>query len=88
MEIKLLREFIVLAQSETFLKAADMLFISQPTLSRHIKNMETELGVSLFERTTRSFKLTKYGDMFLPYARKIVELYGQFSDELVEERNG
>lgn len=87
MDINLLKEFTVLAQSETFLKAADMLFISQPTLSRHIKNLEMELGVSLFERTTRSSKLTKYGHMFLPYARQIVELYGQFSDELAEERN-
>lgn len=87
MDINLLKEFTVLAQSETFLKASDMLFISQPTLSRHIKNLEIELGVSLFERTTRSSKLTKYGQMFLPYARQIVELYGQFSDELAEERN-
>lgn len=87
MDITLLKEFTVLAQSETFLKAADMLFISQPTLSRHIKNLEIELGVSLFERTTRSSKLTKYGHMFLPYAQQIVELYGRFSDELAEERN-
>lgn len=87
MDISLLKEFTVLAQSETFLKAADMLFISQPTLSRHIKNLETELGVSLFERTTRSSKLTKHGQMFLPYAQQIVELYGNFTNELAEVRN-
>lgn len=86
-DISLLKEFTVLAQSETFLKAADLLYISQPTLSRHIKNLESELGVSLFERTTRSSKLTKHGQMFLPYAQKIVELYGEFSDELAEERS-
>lgn len=86
MDISLLKEFIVLAQSETFLKAADILFISQPTLSRHIKNLEAELGVSLFERTTRSSKLTKYGHMLLPYAKEIVELHDKFSDELSEEK--
>lgn len=87
MDINLLKEFSVLAQSDTFLKAADMLFISQPTLSRHIKNLETELGVPLFERTTRSSKLTKYGNMLLPYAQRITEMYEQFSGELAEQRN-
>lgn len=87
MDITLLKEFTVLAQSETFLKAADLLFISQPTLSRHIKNLESELGVALFERTTRSSRLTRHGQMFLPYAQKIVELYEEFSDELAEERS-
>ena len=73
MDIDLLQEFIVLAQSETFLKAADILYISQPTLSRHIKNLEEDLGVALFERTTRSSKLSKYGNMLLPYAKQIVD---------------
>lgn len=82
MDISILQEFVVLAQSETFLKAADILFISQPTLSRHIKSLEAELGVSLFERTTRSLKLSKYGEMLLPYAKQIVELNNQFSGEL------
>ncbi len=86
MDIDLLREFAVLAQSETFLKAADLLFISQPTLSRHIKNLEAELGVSLFERTTRSSKLTKAGHLLLPYAQQIVELYQKFSNDLAEEK--
>lgn len=86
MDINLLQEFVVLAQSETFLKAADILYISQPTLSRHIKNLESELGVCLFERTTRSSKLTKYGYMLLPYAKQMVELHNQFRSELLIEK--
>ena len=86
MDVNLIREFVVLAQSETFLKAADILFVSQPTLSRHIKGLEEELGVPLFERTTRSSKLTKYGYMFLPYAKQIVELHNQFRSELLWEK--
>lgn len=86
MNITLLKEFAVLAQSETFLKAANTLFVSQPTLSRHIKNLETELGVPLFERTTRRSKLTKYGYLLLPYAQQIIELYSQFSTDLLEEK--
>ncbi|MGN0968322.1 MAG: LysR family transcriptional regulator [Oscillospiraceae bacterium] len=86
MDINLLQEFTVLAQSKTFLNAADILFISQPTLSRHIKNLEAELGVPLFERTTRSSKLSKYGNMLFPYAKQIVELHNQFTSELMAEK--
>lgn len=86
MDVNFLKEFVVLAQSKTFLQAADILFVSQPTLSRHIKNLETELGVQLFERTTRSVKLNKYGNMLLPYAQEIVELHSQFSDKLTVEK--
>lgn len=84
--ITLLKEFTVLAQSETFLKAANTLFVSQPTLSRHIKNLEAELGVPLFERTTRRSKLTKYGYLLLPYAQQIIDLYSRFSTDLQEEK--
>lgn len=86
MDIKLLQEFTVLAQSETFSKAADALFVSQPTLSRHIKNLETELDVPLFERTTRNSKLTKYGQILLPYAKHMVELHERFRSDLLAEK--
>ncbi|MGI6072502.1 MAG: LysR family transcriptional regulator [Lachnospiraceae bacterium] len=86
MDITLLHEFVVLAQSETFLKAAELLYVSQPTLSRHIKSLETELGVSLFERTTRKCKLTKYGHLLLPYATHITELYSTFFNDLRAEK--
>lgn len=86
MDINLLQEFTVLAQSKTFLNAADILFISQPTLSRHIKSLEAELGVPLFERTTRTSKLSKYGEMLFPYAKQIVELHNQFTSELMAEK--
>ena len=86
MDINLVREFAVLAQAETFSKAADLLFISQPTLSRHIKSLEEEMGVPLFERTTRSIKLTRYGYMFLPYAKQMVELHNQFRSEVLREK--
>jgi len=85
-DVNLIREFVVLAQAETFSKAADLLFISQPTLSRHIKSLEEELGAPLLERTTRSSKLTKYGYMFLPYAKQMVELHNQFRSEIMREK--
>lgn len=70
------REFIVLCDVLNYAEAADRLSLSESSLSRHIKAMESELGVQLFERTTRSIKLTSYGHIVLHYAKKIVELEG------------
>lgn len=47
MDIRLMREFLVLARTENYLEAAELLFVSQPTLSRHIMTLENELGVGL-----------------------------------------
>ena len=65
------REFVVLAQTCNYLQAADQLFISQSSLSKHIKALERELGVELFSRTTRRVQLTEHGRVFLPFARKL-----------------
>ncbi len=64
-------EFVVLAQTCNYLQAADQLFISQSTLSKHIKSLERDLGVELFNRTTRHVQLTEHGRVFLPFARRI-----------------
>ncbi len=79
MEIDHLKEFVVLAQMGNFMEAADILFSSQSTLSKHIKCMEMELGVPLFERTTRKVSISKYGLLLLPYAREITELRDKYT---------
>lgn len=90
MEIKYIQEFVVLTEVGNFLEASSQLFISQSSLSRHIKSIEEELGVPLFDRTTRSVKLNKYGKLFLPFAREISTLqYGYtsaFYNELKQSR--
>ncbi len=78
MEINYIKEFVVLAQTGNFMEAADILYSSQSTLSKHIKNIELELGVPLFDRTTRKVSISKYGQLFLPYAQKITELHDQY----------
>lgn len=50
MDIRLMREFLILARTENYLEAAELLFVSQPTLSRHIMTLENELGVPLFDK--------------------------------------
>ena len=79
MEINYLREFAVLAQTGNFLEAADILYSSQSTLSKHIKSMEAELGVPLFERTTRKVRISNFGELLLPYAKQITELRDEYT---------
>ena len=50
MDIRVLRYFLVVAREESFSRAADALYLSQPTLSRQIREMEEELGVQLLTR--------------------------------------
>ncbi len=83
MNIEYLREFIILADTGHYQLAADRLYISESTLSKHIKKLEAELKVPLFIRTTRKVEISKYGKLLLPYAKKIVEAQNDCYDVLL-----
>lgn len=83
MELGHLKEFIALAKTENYLEAAENLFISQSSLSKHIQSLERELGVSLFNRTTRQVSLNENGKIFLKYAQQITALQHQCQTELM-----
>ncbi len=74
MDINYICEFAVLAETCNFMEAADQLFISQSSLSRHLKSLEEDLGAPLFDRTTRSVTLNSLGQTFLPYAKQIAAI--------------
>ena len=78
LNVRYLEEFVTLTEKNNFLEAAECLFISQSCLSKHIKKLEAEIGVELFERTTRTVVLTEFGQMLLPYAKKMVGLEYEF----------
>ena len=64
--------FQKVARLENYHQAAEELYISQPSLSRAIASLETELGVFLFEKKGRGVVLTKAGRVFLEYAERIL----------------
>ncbi len=85
MNIEFLRNYVVLADRKSFSKAAEQLYISQPALTKQIRNMEEELGYQLVERTTKKWELTDSGEIFLKYAKSICDMYDRMKDEIESE---
>ena len=72
MELRHLRYFVVVAEMENVSKAALKLHVSQPALSRQIRDLEDEIGVALFERTAKSVSLTEPGRVFFKEVREVL----------------
>lgn len=74
MEIRVLKYFLALAREQNITSAAEVLHITQPTLSRQLKELEDEIGKTLFIRGKRKITLTEDGRLFRKRAEEIVEL--------------
>jgi len=74
-DLRHLRYFVAVAELESISRAAKRLHVSQPPLSRQIRDLEAELGVALFQRDTRRLTLTSPGEMFLSEARAILQRF-------------
>jgi LysR family transcriptional regulator, benzoate and cis,cis-muconate-responsive activator of ben and cat genes len=73
MELRHLRYFVAVGKCLNFTKAAEMLHVSQPPLSRQIQELEEELGVALFDRTGKKTSLTEAGAFFLVEAERLLD---------------
>lgn len=83
-----LQMFVILAAEQHFCRASELLHISQPALSRAIQELESQLGVSLLNRTTRQHALTPEGQQFLPMAQRLLRDMAQITDDLRAQATG
>ncbi|MDO8356448.1 MAG: LysR family transcriptional regulator [Nitrospirota bacterium] len=81
MEIYQLRTFVTVAREGSITRASELLFLSQPAVSAHIKAMEDELGLILFERTPRGMSLSGNGAKLLAKAEQMIVMQRDFIDE-------
>lgn len=85
MDIRVLNYFLMVAREENVTKASQLLHITQPTLSRQLKQLEEELGVKLFKRSDHSIYLTEEGMLFRRRAQELVSLADKAKNELIQE---
>lgn len=87
MNMKQLQYVLVLSQAGSFSKAADILNISQPSLSQYIKKIEAQVGVELFDRLNGNVRLTDAGMVYVDIGRQILDLEHQMENRLSDLAN-
>lgn len=87
MEFRVLKYFLTVAREENMTKAAEILYITQPTLSRQIAELEDELGTPLFVRSNRNVTLTDAGVLLRRRAEEMLALEDKIKDELSAKEN-
>lgn len=84
MDLKEARYILAIARHKSIGKAAESLFISQPSLSKYLKNLEQQLGISLFSRVDNAYIPTYAGERYLHYAEQIAALGEEWTKEYEE----
>jgi len=80
--VRQLRAFLTVAQERSFTKAAARLNLTQSALTASVKALEAEIGLRLFDRTTRTVESTMHGERFIPVAERLLEDMGRALDDL------
>ncbi|MDD2899884.1 MAG: LysR family transcriptional regulator [Desulfuromonadaceae bacterium] len=87
MELNELRMFIAVAREESVTRAAETMHCVQSNVTARIRQLEEQLGTSLFQRRNRGMHLTASGDLLLEYAEKIINLVSE-AEQAVREQDG
>lgn len=87
MTLTQLKYVITVAEAKSMNEAAKQLFISQPSLSSAIKDLEEEIGIEVFRRSNKGAVITSEGEEFVGYARQVVEQYNLIETKYVEKTN-
>ena len=85
MGFRVLKYFLTVVREENITKAANVLHITQPTLSRQLAQLEEDIGVKLFNRGTRKISLTNEGMLLRRRAEEIISLVDKTEQELNEQ---
>jgi LysR family pca operon transcriptional activator len=83
-----LQTFVEVARQRSVMKAAELLHVSQPAVTKTIRELEEVLGVAVFEREGRGIKITRYGEAFLRHAGAALTAIRQGLDSVSQERSG
>lgn len=86
MDIEHLKEFLVMAKTQNYTSASEELYISQSSIFKHVRSLEAELGVTLFERSGKKVVMTEYGKLLVSHAEIILKQLEEFHEE-VEKYN-
>ncbi|MBQ9768490.1 MAG: LysR family transcriptional regulator [Lachnospiraceae bacterium] len=87
MTLTQLKYVITVAEAKSMNEAAKQLFISQPSLSAAIKDLEEEIGIEVFRRSNKGVAITSEGEEFVGYARQVVEQYNLIETKYIEKGN-
>lgn len=87
MTLQQLKYIISIANEGSLSKASEKEFISQPSMSAMLKELENEIGITLFTRSNRGLTITSQGDEFLAYARQVVEQYSLIENKYIFKQN-
>jgi len=85
---KLLNQFVAVADAGTLSRAANALFITQPTLTFNMRKLEENVGAPLFERSSRGIRLTRYGETLYENARVMQRLYDNTLAAIADQKRG
>ena len=87
MTLQQLKYAVTVAECRTISKAAEKVFISQPSLTAAIRQLEDEMNVKIFSRTNKGIEITKDGEIFLSYARQVLEQADLLEEKFTGKRN-